>query len=58
MGDEETEVTLPFVARLDSHWRDKDTNPATKPLTQNVFYLQDAQGQKKVELRMANQWLA
>jgi hypothetical protein len=31
------------VARQDSQWKDKDSNPPTKPLTQNKSYLQYVQ---------------
>ncbi|KRY94069.1 hypothetical protein T11_2973 [Trichinella zimbabwensis] len=31
-------------ARQDSQWRDKDSNPPTKPSTQNLSCLQDVQG--------------
>ena len=34
------------VAMQDSQYRDKDSNPPTKPLTQNVSCLQDVQEQR------------
>ena len=35
------------VARQDSQWKDKDSNPPTKPLTQNVSCLQNVQAQRQ-----------
>ena len=38
-------VWLP-VASQDSQWRDKDTSQSTKPLTKNLSFLQELQGQR------------
>jgi hypothetical protein len=45
LRDTDPEVTPP-IARWDSQWRDKDSIPPTKLSTQNVFCLQDLQGQR------------
>jgi hypothetical protein len=36
----------PLILREDLQWRNKDTNPFTKPSTQNLFYLKDTQMNK------------
>ena len=34
----------PFIAMQDWQWRDKDTNPPTKLLNQNLSFLEEIQG--------------
>ena len=43
-GDLDPEVPL-SAPRQHSQWAGKDSNPLTKPLTQNMYCLQDMQGQ-------------
>jgi hypothetical protein len=42
------------VARQDFQWKDKDSNPPTKPSTQNVSCLQEVQEQK-IEQSLSSQ---
>jgi hypothetical protein len=45
--------------QADFQWRDRDTNPATKPSTQNLSCLQDVQGKDGPEIELlANKCLA
>lgn len=55
MGDMNPEVATSSIQ--DSQSRDRDSNPAAKPLTQNVFCLQEGQGESnRAETEgMANQ---